>query len=68
MAQRERIIMIEKMLQMVAETIGGTLVVCDDGFVIESYIEGMRADYIFDEEGEMERVEIKGFKDTYRLK
>lgn len=44
---------------MVADTIDGNLVVCDDGFVIESYIEGKRADYIFDEQGVMEKVEIK---------
>ena len=29
--------MIEKILKLVADTIGGNLVVCDDGFVIEKY-------------------------------
>lgn len=52
--------MIEKMLQLVADTIDGKLVVCDDGYVIESYVEGMRVDYIFYEDGNMEKVEIKG--------
>lgn len=47
------------MLQLVADTIDGTLVVCDDGFVIESYINGLRADYIYDEDGNIEKVEIK---------
>ncbi len=51
--------MIEKILQFVADTIDGKLVVCDDGFVIESWIEGKRADYIFNENGDMEKVEIK---------
>lgn len=58
--------MIEKMLQFVADAIDGNLIVCDDGYVIESYVEGMRADYIYSEDGTMEKVEIKNFKTNYK--
>jgi hypothetical protein len=59
---------IEKVLQFFADGIDGKLFVCDDGYVIESWItdrnksgvdSGRRVDYVFSEEGRLEYAEIK---------
>ena len=54
----------ETVLQFVSDMIDGKLVVCDDGYVIESYVESSRGtkrvDYLFYNNGKLERAEIKG--------